>query len=141
MGRGITLGLRSLVTVADKIREGDEDIRISLKRKDELGKLGLDLNAMIDSIIKQKNIIQETQNELIIAKELAESANKAKSLFLASISHELRTPINGIMGFTQIFKHDKLLIPKQKEGIEVIHSSAEHLLLLVNDILDFTKWK
>lgn len=139
MGRGITSGLNHLVTVADEIRDGNEDARISLKREDELGKLGDNLNAMIDSIIKQKNIIKQTQQELFIAKEYAEKANNAKSMFLANMSHELRTPLNGIMGFTQIFKHDKLLIPKQRKGIEVIHNSAEHLLMLVNDILDFTK--
>lgn len=64
MGRNITSGLRHLVKVANEIRDGNENARITFKRSDELGNLGKNLNLMIDSIIKQKNIISETQKEL-----------------------------------------------------------------------------
>jgi len=68
---------------------------------------------------------------------LAES--QAKSEFLANISHDLRTPLNGILGYTQILIKDKHLDKKYQEQIQVIHKSGEHLLLLINDILDLSK--
>jgi len=73
------------------------------------------------------------------AEEAAEAANRAKSEFLANMSHELRTPLNGILGYTQIFKKDKTLTEKQNNGIKIIHQCGEHLLTLINDILDLSK--
>ena len=73
------------------------------------------------------------------AEEAAEAANRAKSEFLANMSHELRTPLNGILGYTQIFKKYKNLTSQQKKGIGIIHQCGEHLLTLINDILDLSK--
>jgi predicted ATPase/signal transduction histidine kinase/DNA-binding response OmpR family regulator/tRNA A-37 threonylcarbamoyl transferase component Bud32 len=73
------------------------------------------------------------------AEEAAEAANRAKSEFLANMSHELRTPLNGILGYTQIFKKYKNLTDHQKNGIGIIHQCGEHLLTLINDILDISK--
>jgi signal transduction histidine kinase/CheY-like chemotaxis protein len=73
------------------------------------------------------------------AEEAAEAANRAKSEFLANMSHELRTPLNGILGYTQIFKKDKTLTERQKNGNDIIHQCGEHLLTLINDILDLSK--
>jgi signal transduction histidine kinase/DNA-binding response OmpR family regulator len=73
------------------------------------------------------------------AEEAAEAANRAKSEFLANMSHELRTPLNGILGYTQIFKKYKNLTDHQKNGIGIIHQCGEHLLTLINDILDLSK--
>ncbi|HEY9804481.1 MAG TPA: AAA family ATPase [Leptolyngbyaceae cyanobacterium] len=79
--------------------------------------------------------IQERQR----AEEIAEAANQAKSEFLANMSHELRTPLNGILGYAQIFKKDKTLTEQQKNGVDIIHQCGEHLLTLINDILDISK--
>jgi PAS domain S-box-containing protein len=72
------------------------------------------------------------------AREKAEAADRAKSEFVANISHELRTPINGIMGFTQLMLMDELS-DKQRERAEIVQSSSEHLLQLVNDLLDLSR--
>ncbi len=73
------------------------------------------------------------------AKEAAEQANRAKSTFLANMSHELRTPLNGILGFAQLLARDAALNPQQKRSIDIINTSGEHLLALINDILDVSK--
>ena len=82
---------------------------------------------------------REVARTLQRAKEVADAANRAKSQFLASMSHELRTPLNGILGYTQILDRDPTLSAKQRDGVEVIHQSAEHLLALINDVLDLAK--
>ncbi|MBD2593309.1 AAA family ATPase [Nostoc spongiaeforme FACHB-130] len=79
--------------------------------------------------------IQERQR----AEEAAASANRAKSEFLANMSHELRTPLNGILGYTQIFQTDASLSSQQRNGVNIIHQCGEHLLTLINDILDISK--
>jgi PAS domain S-box-containing protein len=69
----------------------------------------------------------------------AEAANRAKSTFLANMSHELRTPLNGILGYAQILQRYKDCTPQQKEGLGIIQHCGEHLLTLINDILDLSK--
>ena len=73
------------------------------------------------------------------ARTAAEDANRAKSDFLANMSHELRTPLNGILGYTQILKRDLTLVEQQQDAVAVIHRSGEHLLMMINDILDLSK--
>jgi PAS domain S-box-containing protein len=81
----------------------------------------------------------ETARTLRAARDAADAANRAKSQFLASMSHELRTPLNGILGYTQILHRDAALTTKQRDGVSIIHQSAEHLLALINDVLDLAK--
>ncbi len=77
--------------------------------------------------------------ELQKAKIAAETANHAKSDFLSNMSHELRTPLNAILGYTQILKRQENLTDLQRQQLTVMHSSGEHLLALINDILDVGK--
>lgn len=76
---------------------------------------------------------------LASAKEDAEAASRAKSEFLANMSHELRTPLNGIIGYAQLLQRDPELSQRHQRSVEVIGTSGEHLLMLINDILDLSK--
>ncbi len=73
------------------------------------------------------------------AQQAAETANHAKTAFLANVSHEFRTPLNGILGYAQILQHDRQLNEEQQEAVTTIYHSGEHLLTLVNDILEISK--
>lgn len=77
--------------------------------------------------------------ELQHSKEAAEAANRAKSVFLANMSHELRTPLNAILGFTQLMRRDPDLTADQEENLGVVGRSGEHLLSLINSVLEMSK--
>ncbi|MES2603784.1 MAG: response regulator, partial [Pseudomonadota bacterium] len=73
------------------------------------------------------------------ARLAAIQANKAKSTFLANISHEIRTPMNAIMGFSQLLMDDNTLTPKQRENLDIITTSSQHLLSLIEDVLNLSR--
>ncbi len=77
--------------------------------------------------------------ELQKARDAAEAANKAKSVFLANMSHELRTPLNAILGFSSLIQKDTEFPDSQRRNLEIINRSGEHLLSLINDVLDMAK--
>lgn len=117
----------------DALRQAKEELEFRVEERTQaLVESNKNLQAEIE-------IRQNTEYELIRAKEAAESANRAKSEFLANISHELRTPLNGILGYAQILKRSGDLTDYQREGVDIIHSSGQHLLELINDILDLSK--
>ena len=85
--------------------------------------------------IENARLFQEAE----LARSAAVSSSQAKSAFLASMSHELRTPLNAILGFTQLLLHEPNLTPVQQESLNTINRSGDHLLTLINDILDLSK--
>jgi PAS domain S-box-containing protein len=90
-------------------------------------------------VIQAVGEADKAKEEATKAKNAAESANRAKSAFLANMSHEIRTPMNAILGYAQIMKRDASLPESQKEAVLTIENSGNHLLSLINDILDISK--
>lgn len=83
--------------------------------------------------------VEQRTHDLLIAKESAERANKVKSEFLANMSHELRTPLNGILGYAQIMVTQESIPQEAREKIAVIKKCGDHLLQLINSVLDLSK--
>jgi PAS domain S-box-containing protein len=83
--------------------------------------------------------LKEAEEQIEKARAAAESSNKAKSIFLANMSHEIRTPLNAIIGFSQLLDQDGSLTAEQRKRINTINRSGEHLLSLINDILEISK--
>ena len=83
--------------------------------------------------------LEKSSHQLELKAKEAEAANRAKSLFLANMSHELRTPLNAILGFSQLMVRDANLSPENKASLGIINRSGEHLLNLINDVLEMSK--
>ncbi|MEA5468664.1 hybrid sensor histidine kinase/response regulator, partial [Spirulina sp. 06S082] len=88
---------------------------------------------------QQNQQLQQEIGERKKAELAAEHALRAKSEFLTNMSHELRTPLNVILGFTQVMNRDSAIADEQRENLTIINQSGEHLLELINDILDLSK--
>jgi len=162
--RYISHPLSELQLSAATIANGDLDVTIGIHSKDEIGSLAHDLNIMRDAIkrlfeaLRNSNRKLEDANQMLEqrveerteelekamqtaqeARVVAEAANHSKSTFLANMSHELRTPLNAILGFSQLMDRDPELTAQQREWLKVIEHSGEHLLTLINDVLDMSK--
>ncbi len=137
-------GLESL-RYAIKLREKERDI--ALGELIESKKSLLILNQTLELKVTRRTQDLEDSNEnllalaqaLEISKDEAEAANHAKSIFLSNMSHELRTPMNAVLGFSELLQDDENLTVDQREDIRIINKSGNHLLNLINDILDMAK--
>ncbi|WP_435103760.1 ATP-binding protein [Arhodomonas sp. AD133] len=148
--------LRRITRFAQRLEEGHLDARLRGGSEGELGELERAMNAMTSALrasregledqVKQttselRQTLQavEVQNvELDVARKRALEASKVKSEFLANVSHEIRTPINGIVGFADLLYHSPLTA-EQRDYVDTIRESCSNLLTIINDILDFSK--
>ena len=148
--RKIAAPIRRLTTATARIVEGDFDTKAKVESGDEIGTLAIAFNQMTDSLKQSRQELEnynrnlERQVEertvaLAQAKDAAEAANRAKSDFLAKMSHDLRTPLNGILGIAQILQDSKAATTREREEIDIIYQSGQHLLDLIDDILDLSK--
>jgi len=139
--------LRTMKIVSAK---KDYSIREVKSTRDEIGTLVDGFNDMLAQIEIQTEELNQYHNhleekvtqrtkELAEARDQALAANRAKSVFLANMSHEIRTPMNAVLGYAQILQRDTTLTKEQKESLRIIESSGNHLLGLINDILDISK--
>ena len=142
------LKINSLLTVRTSY-QGKVNGAISIQQCDRFRQWHKDEAELMESVAAQVGIAlaqaellqQEKQRsrEIEAARQEAEVANRAKSEFLANISHELRTPLNAIIGFSQLMNRDPSTNPEQQETINIINRSGEHLLEMIDEVLEMSK--
>jgi signal transduction histidine kinase/CheY-like chemotaxis protein len=97
------------------------------------------VNWLSQQLFLSRQQLEESSEQLQLKAQEAETANQAKSLFLANMSHELRTPLNAILGFSQLMARDTTIPTAHQESLDIINRSGEHLLNLINDVLEMSK--
>lgn len=146
----VTRPLRSLSTAMDRAGQGETRLRASEEGPRDLQSMAQSFNRMMRALEDRgeelarhqdhlEDLVRERTSELQQARDRAEVASQAKTSFLARMSHELRTPLNAILGYAQLLKMDRALSPRQRNGVDTIHDSGEHLLMLIVDILDLSR--
>jgi signal transduction histidine kinase/CheY-like chemotaxis protein len=119
-----------------KLSSNDMSVELeSNKYEDELG----DMIGAVQIFKENTQKLISSEQQIKISMEEATSANKAKSIFLARMSHELRTPLNAILGFANLLKKSQNINEQEKKNLEVINRSGNHLLNIINEILELSK--
>ncbi|HAZ48894.1 MAG TPA: hybrid sensor histidine kinase/response regulator [Cyanobacteria bacterium UBA11371] len=130
------------LTVREAIRSYFQDKQLT-EQNEALRRVNQDLerlNASLEQRVAERTAeLMEANQHLQQAKEAAEAANLAKSTFLANMSHELRTPLNAILGFTQVMSGDSSINSENRQYLDIIQRSGQHLLKLINDVLDMSR--
>ncbi|MEH2042252.1 response regulator [Nostoc sp.] len=109
------------------------------KRTEEFQQVIEQLQTTQEELIQSQKIAAQEQQAAVREAARSAAANLAKSEFLANMSHELRTPLNAILGFTQVMSRDYSLSSEHQENLAIINRAGEHLLKLINDILEMSK--
>lgn len=104
---------------------------------DWLGMVVFSITCIFITVIAER--MRQSEKRALVLREKAQSANESKTLFLANMSHELRTPLNAILGYSQILINDDSINRSNLDYIKIIHDSGDHLLTLINNILDVVK--
>ncbi|NER79489.1 MAG: response regulator [Leptolyngbya sp. SIO1D8] len=139
LSRSIIGPLKTLTQATQRIAHGDLTQTIEVKSQDELAVLAQTFNQMVQQLQISIHRLEHQKEELQQAKENADAANQAKSQFLAHMSHELRTPLNVVLGFAEQLQQDTQLSAEQHQFVNIINRSGEHLLKLINEILEISK--
>jgi len=109
--------------------------RYYLQRRESMRLKG----SMLEQQQQARQKLEQTNAQLVKAKDAAEAANQAKSIFLANMSHDIRTPMNAILGYAQILKRKEDLQSDVRHAVSTIENSGKHLLEMINDVLDLSK--
>ena len=123
----------------DTIGKGGFPDKLKTTGDDEFSRMSAAINLTADNLKAIHQELKQRIEELSAAKESAESADLAKSLFLANMSHELKTPLNAIIGFSQLISQNSRLGTEQKKQLASINRNGKHLLALINEVLTMAK--
>lgn len=139
LSRYLTKGLLTLQKVALAVTKGDMRSRAKIISKDELGVTANAFNVMLDKINSDQKKLNENAIHLTQAKQIAEEASQAKSRFLSQMSHEIRSPMNAVLGAVNLVAEKIKEPPEYIRLLNTAKTSGNALLGVVNDILDFSK--
>jgi signal transduction histidine kinase/CheY-like chemotaxis protein len=123
---------KKLLEVMERIQNGGMNTRIDENRNDEFGVFSKVFNRAMDAIEENQIAMQESEAK-------AKAANDAKTVFLANMSHEIRTPLTSIMGFAEGIKRKGHINPSDNKALQVLGRNSEHLMKIINEILDMSK--
>ena len=133
----ISRALKNIIEGFESIKQGKFE-KVKIKSRDELQLIAQELNKTMEFIKDTLEKLKLSNEQLKEASIIAQQANKMKSEFLANMSHEMRTPMNAVLGFTELLMAEEDN-PEKRKYLSTIYKSGEHLLNLINDVLDLSK--